>query len=360
MRRNRRQSGNTLFSVLVVVLVVGALGAAVLSAQLGSSAQAGSRVAVERAYQMAEAGVAWAVADLRTRSGVLPTDPLVVRRPHPTGRYLVRTESAASNGQDDDGDGVVDDADEADLSVILATGEAGGVQRTLEVVLRVEVEAPELVSALSLNDATPLLDFDGNAFRINGNDHAIDGSDNPAGTDRAGISTVGATADVEIQLAANQYDQVIGTGGEPSITQDASVDLDALIEFASVVPTITLEPGTHSGVELGEATADGVEVVYAPGDLTLSGGTTGAGVLAVDGDLHISGGLQWTGIVLVRGRVEFTGGGGTNKVVGAFVVGEGMTVGGTVDLLYSSEAIDLVKLQLTYLGIYSRREVGNP
>lgn len=358
--QRRRQAGNSLFVVLVTVLVVAGLGAAVLGTQLESSDQVESRVAVERAYQMAEAGVAWAVADIRENDGALPTDPIVVRRPHATGRFLIRTESAAANGADDDGDGTVDEADEADLSVITSTGESGGVQRSLEVVLRVAVEAPNFVSALSLNAPAPIVDFDGNAFRINGNDHHLDGSLNSSGTDRAGISTTGATTNVETQLAANQTDQVQGVGGEPSIAQDTSVDLDDLVDFAAVVPTITLEPGTHSGVELGEATEDGVEVVYAKGDITLSGGATGAGVLAVDGDLHVSGGLQWTGIVLVRGRVTFTGGGGQDKIVGAFLVGEDLSIGGTVDLFYSSEAVDLVRMQLTYLSVYSRREVANP
>ena len=50
-------------------------------------------------------------------------------------------------------------------------------------------------------------------------------------------------------------------------------------------------------------------VVYAPGDLHITGGY-GQGILLVEGDLDISGGFEFYGPVIVKGRLTTTGTGG--------------------------------------------------
>jgi hypothetical protein len=358
--RRIHQRGDALVVVLILVLMLGALGAGVLSLQMGASRHVASRTDAERAYQMAEAGAAWTLAEVRENHGRLPPQIPFMRQPHPSGSFRVWIEEGALNGRDDDGDGLQDEADEEPLRVLLSTGESNGVQRTLEVVLRVRVEAPSFTSALAMNADPPLVELDGNAFRIDGHDHRLNGTRDPTGDHRAGLSVVIPTSEVLPQIDPHQADQVLGTGGVPSIDQVEPVDITGLLEFASIAPSLELAPGTYSSLELGEPTSQGVETLYVNGDLTLSGGAYGAGVLAVAGDLHVSGGLTWTGIVIVGGNVSFTGGGANNKVIGAFVIGGDATVGGTVDLLYSSTAVELAKLELTYLGVSSWRQVGNP
>jgi hypothetical protein len=80
-------------------------------------------------------------------------------------------------------------------------------------------------------------------------------------------------------------------------------------------------------------------VIYAPNDLTLSGGW-GQGVLLVDGNLILSGGVQFYGIIVVRGAVTTSGG----QVIGALMTdnefGLSALVGGTTELYYSRCAID--------------------
>ena len=50
-------------------------------------------------------------------------------------------------------------------------------------------------------------------------------------------------------------------------------------------------------------------IIYAPGDVRLSGGRA-QGILLVEGDLRLSGGVEFFGPVIVQGRVESVGTGG--------------------------------------------------
>ncbi|MGH9492239.1 MAG: hypothetical protein ACRD2K_01940, partial [Terriglobales bacterium] len=51
------------------------------------------------------------------------------------------------------------------------------------------------------------------------------------------------------------------------------------------------------------------QVTYVPGNLKITAGSIGNGILIVDGDLQINGGLQFYGLILVKGVISFTGGG---------------------------------------------------
>jgi hypothetical protein len=65
------------------------------------------------------------------------------------------------------------------------------------------------------------------------------------------------------------------------------------------------------------------QITYIPGNVQLTSGAIGNGILIVDGDLDIHGGLQFYGLVIVRGIVKFTGGGanGTN-IFGSVLAGK--------------------------------------
>lgn len=356
----RRTRGSTLVAVFTLLLICASIGAAVIVIEQSSMRNMDTRLMSERAFQLAESGLEWALADIREHYGALPASPVNTMQPHPTGEFTVRTEAAGSNGSDDDGDGSVDETDEQEFTLIRSTGRAAGERRTLEMMIRQEVDIPAFTSALAMNSEFPVLTLDGNAFRIKGDDHRINGTPNPSGASQPGISTAGDATYIVDQVAANQTDQITGSGGEPSVEHVDLVDVDRIMSLAEVTADVTLAPGTYSSLDIGTPTPDGIKTVYCSGDLTISGGTQGAGLLAVDGDLHVSGGLEWVGIVLVRGRVNFTGGGANNKIIGSMVIGSDVDLAGTVDLLYSSDAIALGRLRLLYLGVTSWREVANP
>ena len=94
------------------------------------------------------------------------------------------------------------------------------------------------------------------------------------------------------------------------------------------------------------------QVTYVPGDLQITGGSVGNGVLIVDGDLDIHGGLQFYGMILVRGVVKFTGGGASaTNIFGAVLAGQESLVDNT---LGGSAVIQFDQCAL------SRRMINNP
>ena len=97
----------------------------------------------------------------------------------------------------------------------------------------------------------------------------------------------------------------------------------------------------------------------------MGGGSGGAGILMVDGNLTITGGWDYVGYIFVTGRVVMNGGAGTRRLQGTMFIGgdvvQGSTVllwvNGTVDLLYSSEALNLVR---ETFGTYAVSAVTEP
>jgi hypothetical protein len=81
------------------------------------------------------------------------------------------------------------------------------------------------------------------------------------------------------------------------------------------------------------------QITYVPGNVQLTAGAIGNGILIVDGDLDIHGGLQFYGLIIVRGIVKFTGGGsnGTN-IFGSVLAGKESLVdnvlGGSANIQY--------------------------
>ncbi len=80
-------------------------------------------------------------------------------------------------------------------------------------------------------------------------------------------------------------------------------------------------------------------LIYATGDLKLSGSGAGQGILLVEGDLDLSGGVEFFGPVMVKGKVKSTGGGfhfHGALVAGATDVSDQSVVTGNSRIQYSS------------------------
>ena len=132
------------------------------------------------------------------------------------------------------------------------------------------------------------------------------------------------------------------------------------------VTTVNGACGTHSGQTFGvpptfpPSPVDNPvgpanmspQVTYVPGDLQITAGSVGNGVLIVDGDLDIHGGLQFYGLILVKGVVKFTGGGAqATNIFGAVLAGQESLVDNT---LGGSAVIQFDQCAL------SRRMINNP
>jgi hypothetical protein len=365
----RRERGSALATMAVTLVICGALSAAVLTTSAGRNREAQSELQSERAFELAEAGADWGVAQIRINHGTIPSPASETRTVTACGAFTVRYDQGDADGRDNDGDGIVDDVGEHDYAVIRSTGTSGQMSRTVEVLMHKTIDIPTFSSAVQINVETPVLNFAGNAFIVDGRDHLLDGTYDPDGTAKYGIASPAVTTDLTSQIDARNADQILGEGGSPSVGKVAAIDLDTLVDQAMSAADQLVQPGTHSNLALGEPTEAGVVIAYCNGDLHLSGVTGGAGILCVDGDLTISGTFLWTGIVIVRGRVNMVGGGGEKRVIGALDVGEevgsddsttSVGVTGTVDLLYSSEGVALASGSLAITSILSWREVANP
>lgn len=368
-RPTTRQTGGALPAILVLVVICTAISAAAVVSGVSGHKEARALLAAERAFQHAEAGVDWAIAEVRERSGGLPDPASQTIDIDDGGTFTITVQQGDGNGIDDDGDTFIDEDDEANFVTLLSTGEADGIRRTLNVVLQRAIDVPNFDASTLFNVDSPILDLNGNAFIINGNEHDLEGNELAGLPAQVALVSPAPKSVLEDQIDPDQYDQVIGAGGSPSVGQADAVALDDLVDQAQSAADYSLEGGTHSNTTFGEPTVGDAVVVYSDGDLHLSGSATGAGLLAVDGDLKISGSFEWVGIVLVRGAVELTGGGGTKKVIGALVVGEEITsnsgstsvkLAGTVDINYSTEAINLALLRVSTMQVVNWGEVGNP
>lgn len=363
--RRRRSAGAALAAVIVIVLVCGAIAASAAYSLVGARRETDTRLARERAFQAAEAGLDWALVRMRIGHGNIPTTPDEALAIDASATVAIAYRTGRTNGNDDDGDGSVDESDEADYSVVSSTGTSNGVSRTVQFLLRKAVVIPFFPASTHIADSTPVLDLNGNAFRISGEDHFINGTVDAARPAKFGLSSPANPAVLTAQVPLSRQGNITGSAGPPSIGQSSAIDLDALVDQARNAASVMLPTGTFTHGSWGTPTPSGVEIVYCPGDLHLSGGSSGAGVLVVDGDLTITGGIQWVGIILVRGGVRFAGGGGSTRLIGAMacadeVSNDVLTVSGTVDLFYSSDAVLLASNALAVPVVCSWRETGAP
>lgn len=365
MIRNRlrpgREAGWTTVFAVVLVAVCAAVAGFSLTTNLSSQKEAGVLLQRERAFQAAEAGIDWGLARLRIGRGAIPSPNNETITLDGGTTATIRYVAGNADGLDEDGNGTVDDAAEADYSVAIATGRSGRTRRTLRLIMRKAVVVPTFNSATYIDDTAPILDLNGQAFRVSGEDHFLDGTLDPTRPAAWGVTSPADPALLVAQVAANQQDQITGKGGLPSVGFETHNELPTLMEAMRQAATVIVPTGTVAGVSFGTPTEAGLEVAHCKGDLHFSGNTTGAGVLVVDGDLTISGGFTWYGIVLVSGRATMTGGGTTKRVIGTLVCGEEVIrITGTVDLLYSSDAITLASRALTIPVICAWGEAANP
>jgi hypothetical protein len=359
MRRRRApvrdaRRGSVAAAAIVLVALCAATAAGAVIANSGATREAETYLARERAFQAAESGLDWGITQIRILGGVIPATPEDTRTVDRAARFTVRYLAGTANASDDDDDGAVDEADEGAFSAIVSTGASGGVERTIQVLVKKGGTLPGFPGAVIVANDLPIVDL------FSGGEHTLDGALDTSRTAAFGIASLAPVTSLVTEIGANAADQISGTGSLPSAGQVVAPDLVALLGDATTAATLLLEEGTYTGGEFGTTDPGGAKVVVGTGDVHLSGGTTGAGILAIDGDLTISGGFEWTGLVLVTGRLTLTGGGGGTRVVGAILVGDELRVTGTVDLAYSTDAVAFAASALSPPRIVAWRETGKP
>jgi Tfp pilus assembly protein PilX len=129
----------------------------------------------------------------------------------------------------------------------------------------------------------------------------------------SGCSSIPSVANISSQL-------------DPS--QQTPATLDALVQTLTDNATYVVSGPATGLPSYGTAANPVIAVVTGAnngaggtGDLTLSGGVTGYGILVVTGNFNFSGNTGWNGVVLVIGQgYALENGGGSNEFDGAFFI----------------------------------------
>ncbi len=385
MAQFRRDRGAILVILLASVALLAGAVVGLLTIEHARAQRARTEVERSRAFTIAESGIDTAAVLLSASSW-------------PAGTTL----DWSADIEDNDGDGLVDEADEtlvasAELwgSDLADNDGAGAIDEDDERIARVECAASigtsdarltgwlrkldvglpiNVPAALTILDPNADVNFSGNAFRVNGNDTNLNGTPGPSAP-VYGIAIDGATTLVSTQLSGQQNDNVTGVGGFPSLTSwtpgtpgwlQGMVDLMEPLAHNRFVNY----SGTFSG-SLGNAAAGSYLITHSLGNLNVggTGGSSGAGVLCVEGDLNISGSFAFVGYVFVTGMIRMTGGGSGSDIRGAVFVGGDVqqslstgggfdaSIAGSIDILYSSEGLANVRAAL---GNYQVVAVSEP
>ena len=235
---------------------------------------------------------------------------------------------------------------------ITARGRNGSADKTLEA----EAVRFPLVEVESAVWAGGHAKLNGNAFFIDGHDHAASAPyDTIAGANpTSGFLTKGTTQDVA--LKGNQLDNVSGAGGDASVQQSTfTYDFNALwAQFAGMADyTFSGDQGFSSGTP-SYGTLDDPKVTVVDGSLDCTGSWSGAGILVVNGSLAMGGNSQFKGIVVATGDVFIAGGGAADQahIVGGLIyqstVVDASSIGGAANVFYSSEAVNAAQTLARY------------
>ena len=360
--RNERGSALVIALGMAVPLVIA--GGTLLMAVTHERTVTEDALVITKTRDAADAGAHDAIAKLVANAAYTGTYSLAMGGPTAS----VTVSAWATNGSDDDGDGAVDEADEANFIGVtssgasnVAYGQNGAIShtaardatRTVHAVLQKNNLNIAVNQALYIDDPNASFKFSGTQFLISGNDTNINNSPGPNAA-ISGIGTPGDPAPIKAQIAKNQKSCIIGLGTNPSVGNTADVDLStAMTSYGNMATTTWNGPNdTLSGCFIGNRTTLTPAIGHAKGNVSTTGGATGCGIMIIDGDLTVNGTFDYVGLFFVSGAVRFNGGGGNKDLHGAILTlgavdGTDVTINGTVQLRYSSEAISLLNTKLS-------------
>ncbi len=235
---------------------------------------------------------------------------------------------------------------------ITARGRRGNADKTLEA----EAVRFPLVQVESAVWAGEHLTLGGNAFFIDGHDHAATAPyDTLAGASTTqGVLTEGPTTDAPMNN--NQLDNVSGTGGDGSVNQSTyTYDFNAAWSQISAMADYSFTGAqVFSSSTPAYGSLNGPKVTAVNGSLAIQGTWSGGGILIVNGNLTMGGGSKFTGIVICLGDVLIAGGGPSDyaNITGGLIY-QGTVVGasylgGASSVYYSSQAVNAAQTLARY------------
>jgi hypothetical protein len=193
------------------------------------------------------------------------------------------------------------------------------------------------------------------SIEINGNDHDINGNLTGGGS-VPGIAVDGTTQQTSVldMITKNTIDQVLGSGGTPSVgVINNEIDWAEYAQLLADNPDILIDTqdkvtGLNTWGTLSEP-----KVTFVNGDIHInnSQAASGCGILVVNGSLTINGTFDYKGMVIAFKNttidIKLNGNG---SILGSLIVaGNQINVevaSGNFQTLYSTEALNLIQALL--------------
>lgn len=220
------------------------------------------------------------------------------------------------------------------------------------------------IGALYLAADSVGIQFSGNSFDIDGNDHGTLGLLTPGGTVAPGIATRNDTVTntVKNALSNQQKDNVRGlefslnplnpsvvSSGGPSV-----FDLESIISRIVSDPRVVVNNASNinGNVTFGTLASPQVtRLTAASTKIHANGNASGAGILIVDGSITINGNLDFTGWIIVRGDTIINDGydGTDTSVLGNATILGSLWTGDMVVKVGGSAIIDYCEVCLNMI-----------
>jgi hypothetical protein len=347
------ERGALLVTLLVVLVPLLALVAGATTVMTGRNGKLLRTMQETKALLAAEAAIEEATH--RANTGKLADGALVQRNLGAGMTNSCRAVYLATNGVDDDGDGLVDEADER-MFQAFATGQHGLAVRRVSALIVEPAPLPKWRAAI-LALGTPDISTKGGS-QVSGYDTKINGSRGLAANDVAGIANEPPNDATSLVSRYTKSGGAVVQGKTTFDTLASIYDLPGLLAAAHNSVRNQLAPGTFNG-NLGNAQANDWEVSYCPGNLKLSGNLKGAGVLVVAGNLDLSGSLHYDGLIVVLGNLTISGGALVNGAMIQGQAGTSITTVGNSTVRFSTEALShIAALLRPAYQITGWREIG--
>jgi hypothetical protein len=314
---------------------------------------------VQQTKALMAAAAAIEAAAQSAQEGTLVSGDLVTADLATGLHYEYTATYLASDGDDNDDDGLTDEADERAFEVI-ALGRHALARKRLSALV-IEPERPPTITGAILALGKPTIRTSGNSM-VNGQDTMISGLRGNPALDVEGIATEPPNIknDLVSRYTQNGTSSVIGLSPTPSFgVLPAPFNLPGLVSVARNKPDNIIPAGTSNGAGLGQPVPGGYKFSYCESDLHISSTQRGAGILLVVGNLSISGSFRFDGMVIVLGNLTMSGSAMINGGVVQGPRGTSIMLGGGSRVRYSSEALRLITPRLTQVFLIDGwREIG--
>ena len=261
---------------------------------------------------------------------------------------------------------------------IIPRDNSDDIERGVACIVKQLDEVPIAAALAILDSADPeaeLYQFDSTQWTVDGEDMDNPGSGLPgiAIANEALTNPGTALGDDLLDQLGIRLAQVGGIDDSGDVASglfailedtDLPTDLDAYANYFIDVAIDVSGLGSIPKDDLG--TFENPQVIYADlsqGPLRLLPNQPGFGVLVLDGigdfelDVSMEGKAEWNGVIICArdSQINLNGGGATDShIYGALLVANGsVTMNGTADIVYSSDNVNNVNLNLLLYQVYS-------